>query len=113
MESLLVSVEGAPADANVFSLSSFGEYNAYSVPVLSSTGAYSRLSELSLATLVLRLLSRLVRLYSMLVRRLSAGDDEKGTFGRCWSRLDRLDCRRRGGGGGGGKLPVLSPETAR
>jgi hypothetical protein len=46
------------------------------------------------------------------VRRLSVGDD--GMFGRCRSRLERLDWRRRGGGGGGGiALPVLSLETMR
>lgn len=55
----------------------------------------------------------LVRLFSVLVRRDSVGE-EGIMFGRCWSRLDRLDWRLRGGGGGGGiALPVLSFETTR
>lgn len=41
------------------------------------------------------------------------GDEEVKAWGRCWSRLERLDCRRRGGGGGGMVLPVLPPETLR
>jgi hypothetical protein len=111
-ESLLDSVRAAPKPS-CFSDSSFGEYKAYSFPPFSSTGAYSRRKELSLATLVRRLFSRLVRRFSILVRRLSEG--EEGTcWGRCMSRLERLDCRRRGGGGGGAmELPVLSLETIR
>lgn len=43
------------------------------------------------------------------------GEEEAGICGRCWSKLERFDCRRRGGGGGGGitTLPVLSFETTR
>lgn len=118
-ESLLTS-PAFTATPNVFSLSSLGEYKAFSSTVCESTaGAYSFRRELSLAALVRRLLSKLVRLYSVLVRlysvlvrRLSEGE---AGVGRGPSRLDRLDCRRRGGGGGGGMLTlaVLSPETAR
>jgi hypothetical protein len=49
-------------------------------------------------------------LYSVLVRRLSVGEEE-GMYGRCWSRLSLL--RLGGGGGGGIWLPVLPPETLR
>jgi hypothetical protein len=112
LESLVVCDKTAP-ESNLFSDSSFGEDKAYSFPPRSSIGAYSLRNEFSLATLVRLLLSRLVRRFSMLVRRLSVGDEEDMN-GRCWSRLDRFDWRRRGGGGGGGiVLPVLSFETTR
>jgi hypothetical protein len=55
----------------------------------------------------------LVLRISALVRRDSAG--EEGTIGRCWSKLDRPDCRLLGGGGGGGIvwLLALSLDTMR
>lgn len=80
LESLLPSPSFPPAmfssRPSFFSLSSIGEYKAYSFPPFSSAGAYSLLNELSLATLV-RLCSVLVRRYSVLVRRLSVGDEEE------------------------------------
>lgn len=54
------------------SLSSVGEESTCS---FSGAGAYSYRNELSLATLVLLLLSKLLRLTSELVRRLSVGED--------------------------------------
>lgn len=91
------------------SVSSFGEYSADSP---STAGAYSCFSELSLATLVRLLLSMLVRLCSVDVRRLSVGE-VGGKVERCWSRLERPDWRLRGGGGGGGMEAELSLETER
>jgi hypothetical protein len=113
-ESFVVICDGAAPEPTLSSDSSFGEDKAYSSPPLSSIAAYSLRKELSLATLVRLLLSRLVRRVSMLVRRLSVGDDE-GMKGRCWSRLDLFVWRRRGGGGGGGSilLLALSLETTR
>lgn len=75
LESFLVS-SAAGCAPRMFSASSLGEYSAYSFAGnFSSTGAYSCLRELSLAALVRLLLSLLVRLFSMLVRRLSVGDE--------------------------------------
>lgn len=109
LESFLVSV---PALASVSSASSRGEYSAYSLALLSSTGAYSCRRECSLAPLARLLLSRLVRRRSVLVRlcsvlvlRLSVGDDD-GMNGRWWSRLERPEPGLRRGGGGGGGIPL-------
>jgi hypothetical protein len=111
LESFLVSARLAVV-GSLFSDSSCGEYSACSFPALSSDGAYSLRSEFSLATLARRLLSVLVLLCSVLVRRLSVGDEEM--WGRGWSRLERFDCRRRGGGRGGGfELVLLSFDTTR
>lgn len=65
------------AEAKPSSASSLGEYSAYSVPDLSSAGACSLapLGSLLVSRLVCRR-SVLVRLCSMLVRRLSVGGDE-------------------------------------
>lgn len=116
-ESFLVSTK--PAFARVSSASSRGEYIAYSFALLSSAGAYSCRRECSLAPLVRLLLSRLVRRRSVLVRlcsvlvlRLSVGDDD-GMKGRGWSRLERPEPGLRRGGGGGGGMPLPPSPNAR